>query len=232
MQQVVFVAQHRDPSPPLSKKYLQSRDQRLYPSILSADLQPSRSFKMMRVDAVFSLGLMSLANTSLATKYAPLNITALTSRDGYSTIECWQLSSVPVDAMSALNYGIGNISKATWSTIQPRTVVGEAWAPAVQLTVVLNGLIHVSAPAALESGSLSTETKGYQGASIPSCSEAYFQPGTLSASLLLAADLKSTSYVSGHWTEFPGNGPTILIQTPFVDNQVPNHTVLHDGPCA
>jgi hypothetical protein len=63
-----------------------------------------------------------------------LNVTALTStQDGYSTIQCWQLtSSAPVAAMSALNYGIGNTSRATWSIIEPRTVVGEAWAPTVQ----------------------------------------------------------------------------------------------------
>lgn len=62
----------------------------------------------------------------------PFNITALSSRDGYSVIECWQLSSVPVEAMSAMNYEIGNTTTATWSIIKPRTTVGEAWAPAVQ----------------------------------------------------------------------------------------------------
>lgn len=63
----------------------------------------------------------------------PLNITALAStEDGYSTIQCWQLAAVAVDAFSALNYDVGNTSQATWSIIEPRTVVGEAWAPAVQ----------------------------------------------------------------------------------------------------
>jgi hypothetical protein len=62
----------------------------------------------------------------------PFNITALSSRDGYSVIECWQLSSVPVEAMSAMNYEIGNTTTATWSIIKPRTTVGEAWAPAVR----------------------------------------------------------------------------------------------------
>lgn len=61
-----------------------------------------------------------------------LNITALSSRDGYSVLECWQLSSVPVDYMSAINYAIGNTTVATWSRIPPRTMVGEAWAPHVQ----------------------------------------------------------------------------------------------------
>jgi hypothetical protein len=62
----------------------------------------------------------------------PLNITALSSRNGYSVLECWQLSSVPVSYMSAVNYGVGNTTMATWSRIEPRTTVGEAWAPHVQ----------------------------------------------------------------------------------------------------
>jgi len=61
-----------------------------------------------------------------------LNITALSTRDGYSVLECWQLSSVPVDYMSAVNYAVGNTTVATWSRIPPRTMIGEAWAPHVQ----------------------------------------------------------------------------------------------------
>lgn len=61
--------------------------------------------------------------------------------------------------------------------------------------------------------------------------EGYFLPGTLSSSLLIAADLKSTSYIAGHWTEFPSNVPTVLVQTPFVNNEVPQHTVLYEGQC-
>jgi hypothetical protein len=62
----------------------------------------------------------------------PLNMTAISSRGGYSVLECWQLASVPVDAMAAANYALGDTTAATWSQIQPRTTVGEAWAPTVQ----------------------------------------------------------------------------------------------------
>lgn len=62
----------------------------------------------------------------------PLNMTALSSRNGYSVLECWQLSSTPVDAMLAANYAVGNTTVATWSRIEPRITVGEAWAPHVQ----------------------------------------------------------------------------------------------------
>ncbi|EGS20275.1 uncharacterized protein CTHT_0040140 [Thermochaetoides thermophila DSM 1495] len=80
----------------------------------------------MRQKAFFSLLGPALAQGPR------LNITALTSRDGYSVLECWQLSSIPIDAMSAANYAIGNTTEAVWSRIEPRTTVGEAWAPHVQ----------------------------------------------------------------------------------------------------
>lgn len=56
-------------------------------------------------------------------------------------------------------------------------------------------------------------------------------PGTLKSSVLIAADTRATSYITGHYTEFPSNEPTVLIQVPFVDNLVPEHVVLHDGAC-
>lgn len=89
--------------------------------------------------------------------------------------------------------------------------------------MVLNGLIRVSALTRRESGSRDNADT--------SMVTAYFQPGTLSSSLLIAADLNETSFVSGHWTEFPSNEPTVLVQIPFFDNQVPQHEVLHEGPC-
>lgn len=62
-------------------------------------------------------------------------------------------------------------------------------------------------------------------------SAAYMMPGTRSASVLIAADLNTTSYRAGHYTEFPSESETVLFQLPFVDNAVPEHSVLHDGPC-
>ncbi len=78
------------------------------------------------------IALVPLAACRAVASSAPLNITALSSRNGYSVLECWQLSSIPVDAMSAANYAVGNTTVATWSRIEPRTTVGEAWAPHVQ----------------------------------------------------------------------------------------------------
>lgn len=77
--------------------------------------------------------LLASLSGSVATANSPLlNITAIASRNGYSVLECWQLSSTPAEYMSAVNFAIGDTTVATWSRIEPRTTVGEAWAPHVQ----------------------------------------------------------------------------------------------------
>lgn len=85
--------------------------------------------------------------------------------------------------------------------------------------MILNGLIRITTPYA---PSPLNET------------EAYIMPGTLSSSLIIAADTEATSYLSGHYTEFPSNENTILVQLPlqnFSVNGAQQHVVLHDGPC-
>lgn len=82
--------------------------------------------------------------------------------------------------------------------------------------MVLNGLIRVPTP--------------YAPAPLNG-TVAYFQPGTRSSSILVAADLKETSHIAGHYTDFPGGEETFLVQIPFLDNIAPEYTVLYDGPC-
>lgn len=66
----------------------------------------------------------------------------------------------------------------------------------------------------------------------PDTHVAYLMPGTLRSSVIIAADLKSTSTLAGHYTEFPShNEPTILVQIPFEGDEAPGHVILHDGPC-
>ncbi|TDZ36644.1 hypothetical protein C8035_v005143 [Colletotrichum spinosum] len=174
-------------------------------------------------------GLLALAAGVRA--FTPLNVTALATRDGYSVIQCWQLASVPVDARAALNYDLGgDLTRGEWSIIRPRTTVGEAWAPAVQLTVVLNGLIRITSPAA-GNASGSVPLPGSDGAPPPEQRVAYIQPGSVSSSLVIAADLRNASVRAGHFTEFPGDEPTVLVQIPWEGNAAPEHTVLGDGPC-
>lgn len=83
--------------------------------------------------------------------------------------------------------------------------------------MVLNGLVRVSTPYA------PTPLNNTVG---------YFAPGALSSSILLAADLKATSHISGHYTEFPSSEKTVLVQLPFANDIAPEYSVLYDGPCA
>ncbi|KAK8091496.1 hypothetical protein PG997_001857 [Apiospora hydei] len=166
-----------------------------------------------------------------AGSFMPLNITALASRNQVSVLECWQLNaSVPTKAMSAMNYFIGNTTSATWSIIEPNTTPGEAWAPAIQLTMVMNGLIRITAPAP----SIDPNCIDFLGNKLPTCPQvnvAYMMPGTLASSVIIAADMQNTSTLRGHFTEFPSNEQTVLVQAPFEGNVIPEHVVLHDGAC-
>ncbi|KAK1449226.1 hypothetical protein CMEL01_08541 [Colletotrichum melonis] len=190
----------------------------------------------MHIPSLVALGAVL---TTVVKAFTPLNITALSTRDGYSVIECWQLTSVPVEARAALNYAVGgDLTRAEWSIIQPRTTVGEAWAPAVQLTVILNGLIRITSPAPPRNASQATPSlsppggsSGDEASTRPAQRTAYIQPGTVSSSLVIAADLKNASVHAGHFTEFPGDEPTVLVQVPFAGNAAPEHVVLGEGPC-
>ncbi|RDW85297.1 hypothetical protein BP6252_02887 [Coleophoma cylindrospora] len=169
---------------------------------------------------------------SYAATVAPLNITALSSANGISRIECWSLPSFPDEAHSAINYVLGNTTAASWSVIAPRTTAGEAWAPSVQLSMILHGLIRITAPAPLTS--LNTTQIATMNGSSTAQDETittYLSPGTLKSSLLIAADTKAVSTLRGHFTEFPSGDETILVQIPFSGNIAPAHTVLGLGDC-
>lgn len=90
-----------------------------------------------------------------------------------------------------------------------------------RLTGVLNGLIRITAPYT-PPGTNSTIATNV----------AYAMPGSVTSSFLIAADLNSMSTVAGHYTEFPSSDQTVLVQVPFLNNEVPAHSVLHDGACS
>lgn len=48
--------------------------------------------------------------------------------------------------------------------------------------------------------------------------------------LIFAADTADVSE-RGHRTQYPGVAETIILQIPVKDNEIPEHTVLHYGPC-
>lgn len=61
---------------------------------------------------------------------------------------------------------------------------------------------------------------------------AYLMPGTVTSSIILVTDLRSESTLAGHGAEFPSNEPTVLVQIPFENDEIPAHTVLGTGSCS
>jgi hypothetical protein len=72
----------------------------------------------------------------------------------------------------------------------------------------LSGLVHVTLPNAT--------------------GEAWVQGGKYG--LIIAADNAAVSKY-GHITTYPGDADTVVLQVPFKGGVLPNHTVLHPGPC-
>jgi hypothetical protein len=80
-------------------------------------------------------------------------------------------------------------------------------------SLFLSGLAHISTP---DSGLP------------PHLNEVYIAGGR--HGIVIAADLKGIAG-KGHVTTFPGLDRTIIAQFPVADNKVPEHSVLHVGPC-
>jgi hypothetical protein len=66
------------------------------------------------------------------TDSARLNLTAISTSNGASVLECWALKSKPASFAGASNLYLGGIANATYSVIPPRTVVGLHNAPYVE----------------------------------------------------------------------------------------------------
>lgn len=100
-----------------------------------------------------------------------------------------------------------------------------------RLTVIVNGLIRITSPAPKNASQAMPLPGSEDAAQPPETTVAYIQPGTVSSSLVIAADMKNVSVHAGHFTEFPGDEPTVLVQIPWAGNAAPEHTVLGEGPC-
>ena len=62
----------------------------------------------------------------------------------------------------------------------------------------------------------------------PAASEAWIEGGR--NGLIIAADIRSHSRY-GHFAEFPSNAATVVVQIPTANEEIPDHDVLHSGPC-
>ncbi|KAI1391405.1 uncharacterized protein F4822DRAFT_184795 [Hypoxylon trugodes] len=147
---------------------------------------------------------------SPATEHLKLNVTAVSARDGRSTIECWQLdqpfSWYPNGAFAA---SFHSLSSMTYTFVPRGYDTGSVNAPRKQWAIVIAGLLHISLPH-------------------DNTTSAYIPAGE--NGIVFAADTADISY-TGHVSQFPGVTETVFLQFPTSDGGVPPHRELHMGPC-
>ncbi|MCJ1363973.1 hypothetical protein MMC16_003082 [Acarospora aff. strigata] len=162
---------------------------------------------------VFFIYLLQLfASTNAALTF--LNLTAISTTNGESTLECWQLSDPFTVSNQAGTTGtavqqLGNVANASYVVLPARFDGGLHNAPAVQYVAFLSGLAHITLP--------------------NSNQEAWVRGGR--NGLLIAADTAAVSK-EGHITEYPSNTETTALQIPIAEGTLPEHKVLYAGPCS
>ncbi|KAI0380833.1 hypothetical protein F5Y04DRAFT_256814 [Hypomontagnella monticulosa] len=142
-----------------------------------------------------------------------INITAIGTHSGSSTIECWQLadsfSMIPNPNLFDLPAGtLGDVANISYFFAPAGGDIGTHNAPFKQWIFVLSGLMRVT---------------------VPDDSTAFYASGGKSG-ILFASDTPEVS-TKGHLTSFPGTEGTLVATIPTKNNQNPAHTVLHSGPC-
>lgn len=137
-----------------------------------------------------------------------LNLTAIAARHNASTLECWQLTNAPSVFAGAVNYPLTNSIGGFVGVIAPQTHIGQAWASHAQFSLFLSGLGHITIP--------------------DSNHEVWIEGGKYG--MMIAADTRELS-AKGHITDFPGRDTTVIAQWPCAGGVVPEHVVLHEGPC-
>ncbi|KAJ5545024.1 hypothetical protein N7535_006588 [Penicillium sp. DV-2018c] len=144
-----------------------------------------------------------------------LNVTVLGARDNRSTLECWALSSgfetssTPGTAGAAA-LDLGGVGRNASYTALPAGFDGGLHnAPVLQWVVFLSGLAHITLP--------------------NSTTEAWIEGGKKGA--ILALDTTDVSTL-GHFTTYPSQEWTTALMIPLGEKGVPDHRVLHEGPCS
>ncbi|KAL8652969.1 MAG: hypothetical protein Q9226_004035, partial [Calogaya cf. arnoldii] len=135
------------------------------------------------------------------------NITAISAKNGASTIECWRLaapfkSSTEAGVSGASFAQLGKAGSTSYALIPAKFDGGLHNAPIVQYVAFLSGTAVVSVP-----DQPPVTIKGGKDG------------------LIIAADTAAVSK-QGHDTKYPSDEETTAIQIPTADGKVPPHTVL------
>ncbi|KAI0392136.1 hypothetical protein F5Y17DRAFT_438006 [Xylariaceae sp. FL0594] len=167
----------------------------------------------MKIMFLFSLIAESVCVQEVASLH--FNVTAIGARNGSSTLECWQMaqsfntSNTPGTTGTAQT-ALGSVASLSYTVIPPNFDGGIHNAPHNQWVVFLSGLAYITLPG-------------------DNCTSAYVSGGEFGT--IFAADIAAVS-TTGHRTQYPGTTETIALQIPTQDDTIPEHQVLHDGPCS
>ncbi|KAI1346655.1 hypothetical protein F5Y01DRAFT_16839 [Xylaria sp. FL0043] len=143
-----------------------------------------------------------------------LNVTAISARNGSSTLECWQMNT-PFDNPTQPGLSgtaqllLGATSSLSYSIAPPNLDRGLHNAPQKQWVAFLSGVAYITLP--------DDDT-----------TDAYIPGGPFG--LIFAADTEDLSS-KGHRTQHIGLTESVLFEMPTADGKVPEHHVLHLGPC-
>ncbi|MCJ1460423.1 hypothetical protein MMC28_010805 [Mycoblastus sanguinarius] len=165
---------------------------------------------------LFNFQLFLRATTSIAAAPTPksLNVTTISANaQKESILECWQLTAPFVASAAAGTSGsvfaqLGETGATSYGLIPAEFDGGVHNAPVVQWVAFIAGKVVISLP------------KSTQTATVPGGRHG----------LILAADTANVSTL-GHITKYPSKQETVGIQIPTANNEVPPHTVLHEGAC-
>ncbi|KAI9834168.1 MAG: hypothetical protein M1826_005279 [Phylliscum demangeonii] len=151
---------------------------------------------------------------AVARPYNYFQITAITACNRQSKLECWQLSS-PIfvsntsteDIAGGQFQSLGPVEGSTYGVVPPRFESGNH-VDRVEFLAILSGLAHITIA--------------------NSTDEVWIGPGY--EDFILTTDTSNISDI-GHDVTFPTDQPTTSLQVQPAGGVVPDHIVLHQGPC-
>ncbi|KAI4860541.1 hypothetical protein F4820DRAFT_461604 [Hypoxylon rubiginosum] len=162
--------------------------------------------------ALSFLGLTILPHGAVSLEF---NVTAVSAQNGSSILQCWQMdkpfetSSQPGTTGTSLLM-LSDVSNLTYGIIPPNSDGGWHNAPKVQWVVYTSGLAYITLPDDTET---SVMVSGGE------------------FGIIFAADTTDVSE-KGHRTQYPGMTETTALEIPTSDGKIPEHRLLHTGPCS
>lgn len=93
----------------------------------------SMNYSILMTSAMALFG-STLPTTVLA--QGGLNVSAISTANNASVLECWSLSAPSFAAARAINFPIGDSTGNFIGVLQPRTYIGQAWARQVRLPIL------------------------------------------------------------------------------------------------